>query len=178
MRRRRSDRLFVLVGFLGLLQTVASCAPSKGSAHAVTDHPLLGASAPPLEVPTPDGQSKVALANHAGSVVIVDFWATWCEPCRESFPAYQRLVDEFGGRLVVLAISVDESPSGILAFATATGAKFPMGWDEGQHAAESYAPPKMPTSFIVDKSGIVRFVHAGFTAGDEVEIGRHVRSLL
>jgi thiol-disulfide isomerase/thioredoxin len=111
-------------------------------------------------------------------VVIVDFWATWCEPCRQSFPAYQKLVEHFAGKLVVLAISVDESPSDISAFAAATGAKFPIAWDDGQRAARSYDPPKMPTSFLIDKSGIVRFVHAGFSIGDEVEIQREVQSLL
>jgi thiol-disulfide isomerase/thioredoxin len=156
-----------------------ACAPGggKGSAHALGDHPLIGAAAPALDIPALKGKARVALASHAGQVVIVDFWATWCEPCRQSFPAYQKLVDEFGGKLSVLGVSVDESPEGIPAFVAATGAKFPVGWDEGQVAAQSYKPPKMPTSFIVDGSGIVRFVHAGFSHGDEVELRQEVRSL-
>lgn len=151
---------------------------AKPSAHAVTEHDLLGANAPDFELPSADGSGKVSLAAHSGKVVIVDFWATWCEPCRASFPAYQRLVDEFGGKLVVLGVSVDDEPSGIPAFAEAAGAKFPLAWDEGQGAARNYRPPTMPTSFVIDKHGIVRFVHAGYTDGDDAVLKSEVSSLL
>ena len=150
----------------------------KGAAHAVSEHPLLGAAAPALDVPTADGKSRVDLAAHAGKVVIVDFWATWCEPCRQSFPAYQKLVNDFGGKLVVIGVSVDESPDPIAGFVKATAVKFPIGWDEGQSAAKSYEPPKMPTSFVVDKSGIVRFVHGGYSHGDENQLREEIKSLL
>jgi cytochrome c biogenesis protein CcmG/thiol:disulfide interchange protein DsbE len=147
------------------------------AAHAVSEHPLLGAPAPDFELPSADGKRRVGLAEQSGKVVIVDFWATWCEPCRASFPAYQRLVDEFGGKLAVIGVSVDEEPSGIAAFAASTGVKFPLAWDEGQGAAKSYQPPTMPTSFVVDAHGVVRFVHAGFTVGDEAQLKTEVSSL-
>jgi len=170
-----SRRGFGGVVLAGLL---AACGGSKGAAHAVSDHPLLGAPAPPLEVPTPDRKAVVSLARYGGKVVVIDFWATWCEPCRESFPAYQKLVDDFGGRLVVIGVSVDEDPSEVPAFVRDTGVKFPIGWDEGQSAAQGYRPPKMPTSFVVDTNGIVRFVHAGFSPGDDRQIHEEVQSLL
>jgi peroxiredoxin len=87
------------------------------------------------------------------------------------------MVDEFGGKLEVIGISVDEEPSGIPAFAEATGVKFPLAWDEGQGAAKSYQPPTMPTSYVVDKNGVVRFVHAGFTQGDDEQIKSEASSL-
>ncbi|HET9954737.1 MAG TPA: TlpA disulfide reductase family protein [Polyangiaceae bacterium] len=163
------------------LTGVVSCASGAsgvGSAHAVSDHPLLGSAAPPLEVGVPSGRGRVNLADYAGKVVVLDFWATWCEPCRKSFPAYQSLYEQFHGELAVVAVSVDESSSGIAAFVRATGAKFPIGWDEGQSAAQSYTPPKMPTSFVIDQNGIVRFVHAGYSEGDEAQIRNEVHSLL
>ncbi len=167
---------------LSLAPLPAGCAggggSDRGAAHAVSEHPLLGSTAPALELPRGDGHGNVTLADYAGKLVIVDFWATWCEPCRESFPAYQSLVDEFGGKVVVLAVSVDEAPNELGAFAKSTGAKFPIAWDEGQSAAHSYQPPKMPSSFIIDKHGIVRFVHAGFSRGDENELRDELRSLL
>ncbi len=181
MRRRKNSffrALSALLCALALPAVIGCDAGGKGATHAVLDHPLLGAEAPALDLPKPEGAGKVTLAGHSGHVVVVDFWATWCEPCRASFPAYQRLVDEFGGKLVVIGVSVDETPDGIAGFVADTKVKFPIGWDDGQTAAQSYQPPKMPTSFIVDRSGIVRFVHAGFSPGDEAEIRQEVRSLL
>ncbi|HWA78269.1 MAG TPA: TlpA disulfide reductase family protein [Polyangiaceae bacterium] len=190
MRRRRSERArtafqplraTALVAALLASPALSACngaGGGGGAAHAVSEHPLLGVAAPALEVPTPDGKGRVTLAEHAGKVVVVDFWATWCEPCRKSFPAYQKLTQDFAGKVVVLGVSVDESPGDIPAFAKATGAKFPIGWDEGQTAARSYEPPKMPTSFIVDSSGIIRFVHAGFSPGDEAGLREELKSLM
>lgn len=156
---------------------LCACAPGQGAHHARTEHPLVGASAPPLELPTPDGKGRVTLADHGGKVVMVDFWATWCEPCRKSFPAYQKLVERSGGKLTVIGVSVDEDPTGIAAFVAETGVRFPIAWDEGQKAAESYAPPTMPTSFTLDENGIVRFVHAGYELGDELALEQEITSL-
>jgi thiol-disulfide isomerase/thioredoxin len=110
--------------------------------------------------------------------VIVDFWATWCAPCRTSFPAYQALVDEFGGKLTVIGVSVDDDSSGIETFRSETGVKFPLVWDEGQAVVGSYKPATMPTSFIIDKAGIVTAIHEGFHEGDQAALREKIRSLL
>jgi peroxiredoxin len=152
----------------------------SGGASSASDeqHPLLGAAAPSFELPTADKKQKITLASYAGKVVVVDFWATWCTPCHDSFPAYQRIAEKFGSKVAVVGISVDEDPAGIPKFAKETGAKFPLAWDDGQVTSKSYQPPTMPTSFIVDSSGIVRFVHSGFHSGEEQEIESEVSSLL
>jgi len=168
---------------LGLL----ACGPTTGSgsrvgganrAAEIEAHPLIGAAAPAFELDAPGGKQKVSLAAHAGKVVIVDFWATWCAPCHESFPAYQRLAEKFGDQLVVIGVSVDDDPAGIPEFAKETGAMFPLAWDDGQITSKSYQPPKMPTSYVVDQSGIVRFVHSGFHSGEEQALESEIRSLL
>jgi peroxiredoxin len=82
------------------------------------------------------------------------------------------------GQLVVVGVSQDDDAQGIAAFRSETGAKFPLVWDEGKAVAKSYDPPSMPTAFIVDKSGIVRFVHVGYRAGDEATLEEEVQSLL
>jgi peroxiredoxin len=88
------------------------------------------------------------------------------------------MIDKFGGQLVVVGVSVDDDPKGIAAFRSATGVKFPLVWDEGQAAAGAYQPGTMPTSFILDKNGIVQFIHQGFRTGDASAIEEHVQSLL
>jgi len=163
---------------LGLSACGAAAGGPGPSSAADAEHPLLGAAAPAFELGAPDGKKKVALSDYAGKVIVVDFWATWCAPCKESFPAYQRLAQKFGSKLAVIGVSVDEDPSGIANFAKETGAKFPLAWDEGQITSKSYQPPTMPTSFVVDQSGVVRFVHSGFRVGDERAIESEIDSLL
>jgi peroxiredoxin len=78
----------------------------------------------------------------------------------------------------VIGISVDEDPAGIPKFVKETGAKFPLAWDDGQLTSKSYQPPTMPTSYVIDVNGIVRFVHSGFHSGEEQEIETELDSLL
>lgn len=161
---------------LGLL--LLGCAGGGGGASSpASSHALIGAPAPDFELPAVGGGEQ-SLAAHSGKIVVVDFWATWCEPCKESFPAYQRLVQTMGGKVVVLAISQDDDDDGIAAFVADTGAQFPVLWDESKSVAKSYDPPTMPTAFVIDESKIVRFVHAGYRAGDEAKLEEQVRSLL
>ena len=142
------------------------------------DHPLIGAKAPDFDLKAQHGGSRASLAAVAGKVVIVDFWATWCDPCKESFPHYQAMLDRHGGELAVIGVSVDEEPSGVANFGRQTGVSFPLAWDDGQSVSRQYSPSTMPTSFVIDKNGIVRYVHAGFRSGDEAELEQRVTELL
>lgn len=169
-----------LVFLLGALSFGGlACTKGGGGAEAASaNHPLLGTEAPGFELKRYDGAQTVSPQASRGKVTIIDFWATWCEPCKESFPTYEAIAKEHGGEVVVLAISEDESPEGIAAFAAETGVTFPIAWDEGQRVASQYEPSTMPTSYILDRNGIVRYVHVGFNAGDEETLRAHVSSLL
>jgi peroxiredoxin len=142
------------------------------------EHPMVGVQAPAFDLPSKSGGGRASLADASGKVAIVDFWATWCKPCKESFPFYQRLADQHAGELVMIGISTDDEPDGIASFASETGAKFAIGWDDGGGLAKQYSPPTMPTSYIVDRNGIVRYVHAGFRSGSSEEIESMVASLM
>jgi peroxiredoxin len=166
---------------LGAGLWLAGCGNMSGggaSSAAGASHALVGAPAPAFELRDVSGGGDQSLEAYAGKVVIVDFWATWCKPCKESFPAYQKLVSQLGGDLVVVGVSQDDDAKGIPAFLSETGAKFPIVWDDGKAVAKSYDPPSMPTAFVIDKSGIVRFVHVGYHAGDEATLEDEVRSLM
>ncbi len=172
-----------LIGALaGLTLFSLACGAMRGAAAtgsaAEEGHPLIGAPAPSFDLPSPNGERTISLVRFAGKPVVIDFWATWCTPCRSSFPAYQRIADRYGSKVTVIGISVDEGTGSIPKFARETGARFPLAWDEGQIVAKSYQPPTMPTSYVVDASGIVRFVHSGFYAGEEPQLESELDGLL
>jgi cytochrome c biogenesis protein CcmG, thiol:disulfide interchange protein DsbE len=171
-----------LTAFAALSFSVAACG-GGGSGAAATGadhpegpgHPLLGKPAPEITSEFVSGDGPKTIKDAAGKVLILDFWGTFCEPCKKSFPKYQEIVDANGGSVVVLAVSIDEPDSkkkeDLEAFAKEHKAKFAIAWDKDHKAAEAYGLGSltMPSSFIIDKTGVVRHVHAGFK-DDEVEV--------
>jgi thiol-disulfide isomerase/thioredoxin len=155
-----------------------ACGGAMGAVNTPANGEKLGAQAPDFALAPVGGGAPIGPSAFAGKVVIVDFWATWCGPCRQSFPAYQRLLDKFGDKLVVIGVNVDDAPDGIPKFKSETGVKFPLVWDQGQAVAASYKPATMPTSFVVDRSGIVHSIHEGFHAREEAALEQEIRSLL
>jgi len=181
MLKIKSDHLRTHLIVISALVAAPACSGSgrsgPGAASPDSEHPLIGSQAPEFELPTRTSKGSISLSEVSGKVTVVDFWATWCDPCRDSFPAFQHLVDKYDGELVVIGVSVDDEPDGIDKFASETGAKFPLVWDQNQSLSKSYQPPTMPTSYILDKNGIVRFVHAGFHTGDEKQIEAQLKTL-
>ncbi|HYI01155.1 TlpA disulfide reductase family protein [Hyalangium sp.] len=112
----------------------------------------------------PDG-AAYSVASDRGSVVLLDVWATWCEPCRDALPLYEQLVKEYGSRgFKAYALNVDEDSRTIPAFLKETQVNLPILVDENAQLAEKTLGVKMmPTTFIVDRKGVVRFVHEGFS---------------
>lgn len=99
----------------------------------------------------------------AGKVVLVDFWASWCTPCKASFPMMADLHREFAARgLLVAAIGVDEKPAAAVAFAKKLAPPFPALHDREQKLVRAVVVPTMPTSYLIGRDGRVRFVHQGF----------------
>ncbi len=141
----------------------------------------VGSKAPEVGGEYVTGDGPKSLAEGSGQVVIVDFWATWCEPCGKSFPKYQELVDKHAGNLAVIAVSVDDADEDMQTlkdFAKEHNVSFTILWDKDKAVAPKYEPPKMPTSFIIDKDGIIRHVHEGFEGGEEAKIDEEVTALL
>lgn len=127
------------------------------------------------------GDGPKNFADAKGKVVILDFWGTYCEPCKESFPKYQAMVEQFGGDLVIIAVSEDEpdeSVDKLKKFAEKAKAKFVILWDKEKTIAKVYDPQKMPTAFIIDKEGKIANIHAGYAAGEEKKIADEVKALL
>jgi cytochrome c biogenesis protein CcmG/thiol:disulfide interchange protein DsbE len=166
--------LVLFVGCGGAGAATGSAASADGSAH-----PLLGNAGPDFTQKTVSGGRSVSLRALRGKVAIVDFWATWCGPCKQSFPKLQSLNTKYAARgLEIVGISEDDEPQGISPFADSLGAKFSLAWDEGKAIASKWHPKSMPTTFIVDRQGVVRFVHFGFYEGEELDIEKEIKGLL
>jgi thiol-disulfide isomerase/thioredoxin len=139
--------------------------------------PSVGNAAPTMSINSLNGAGAASVAS--GKVTIIDFWATWCEPCKKSFPKYQELYTKYKtSGLEILAVSVDDESGGVPDFAKNYGAKFPVGWDKGHKAADCFKPENMPSAYVVDKKGVVRFVHKGYHPGEEGELEKEVKGLL
>lgn len=102
------------------------------------------------------------LAHYSGKVVYVDFWASWCAPCAESFPWLNTLQAKFGPNLVVVGVNVDEDPADADAFLHRRPASFDIVRDPKGEIAARYDIPGMPTSLLLDAEGHVIHRHSGF----------------
>lgn len=110
------------------------------------------------------GGEPYSVESDRGSVLLLDVWATWCEPCRDALPLYEQLAKEYGARgLKVYALNVDEDERAIPSFLEETKVSLPILLDANAQVAEKTLSVKMmPTTFLVDHKGVVRFVHEGF----------------
>jgi thiol-disulfide isomerase/thioredoxin len=101
--------------------------------------------------------------NLKGQVVMLDFWASWCAPCKQSFPVMDKLYKDNSGRgLAIVAVSVDERSSDMEKFLKKNPVSFFAVRDAGHKLVKEADVSTMPTSFLIDRSGKVRFVHSGF----------------
>lgn len=134
----------------------ATKAPTGEAAAAGTPAPALAGkslneSAPPVD-----------LAAMRGKLVLVDFWASWCEPCRRELPELEALYRRHhAGGLEMIGVSLDEQRADAQAFLRDVIVSFPMIHDEGQALAKSWSPPKMPTLYVVDRDGKIVHVYEG-----------------
>lgn len=123
----------------------------------------VGDAFPPL---TSSGMVNLAggtLPAVTGKVVLVDFWASWCAPCKASFPAMARLHQEFAAQgLAVVAISVDEKAPAAVAFWKRMAPPFSTLHDRDRGLVQQVVVPAMPTSYLIGRDGRVRFIHQGF----------------
>jgi thiol-disulfide isomerase/thioredoxin len=100
-----------------------------------------------------------------GQVILLDFWASWCGPCKSSFPAMETLAKDYSGQgLTIIAVSVDEKRENMQAFLKTAKVSFTVVGDARHKLVAAADIRTLPTSFLIDRAGKIRFVHAGFDA--------------
>jgi thiol-disulfide isomerase/thioredoxin len=138
----------------------------------------VGERAPSFSLPSLGGGS-VSLSSLRGKVVFIDFWASWCEPCKKEMPILERLYQRYKGKGVeLIAINIDKDRANAARFLSGVRTSFPTLLDPSSGVAGQYDPPKMPSSYVVDKRGLIRYVNSGFEPGDEAKFARELDDLL
>ena len=122
---------------------------------------------------------NLKLAEQRGRVVLVNFWATWCGPCREELPQLAKLHDKYrAAGLVLLGVNVDDDPRKAAELATRLGLRFPVLLDTDKQVSRRYDMSAMPATFLIDRDGVVRSIHRGYRAGFEQRYDAEIRELL
>lgn len=154
-------------GFLLLLFTSRTCL--RAEVH-------VGDAFPSLSV---IGQSGADLPAATGRILLVDFWASWCAPCKESFRTYAQLHADYRARgLVIVAVSVDEKQGAFDSFVKKLSPPFIVVRDKDQHLVREVKVPAMPTCYLLGRDGRVRFVHRGFYGAETDRLVRKEIDLL
>ncbi|MDA8189321.1 MAG: TlpA disulfide reductase family protein [Dehalococcoidales bacterium] len=169
--RKGSNKWIVYVFLIAIFVAVAGYVVNEG-----VDIPLLsgqssgppsgvgpnvGMLAPDFTLKDPQG-NQVSLSGFRGRPVMINFWATWCPPCRYEMPFMETVYRERAADgLVILAVSIDEDPNEVPRFMKEFGITFPVVLDTDQSVATKYRIRPIPTSFFVDKDGVIRDMEIG-----------------
>ena len=140
-----------------------------------------GDGAPDVVLPllVDDGSASQSLAALRGKVVYLEFWASWCGPCRVSFPQLEQLRAELGPRgFEVLAVNVDEVEADARRFLQQVPVSYPVVRDASGATPAAYGILGMPTGYLIDRDGLVRLVHQGYRRSDGEALRAQVLELL
>jgi peroxiredoxin len=122
---------------------------------------------------------KMKLKHYRGKVVVLTFGASWCKPCGRELPAYEKLSKKYSKKDVVfIAVNIDSSKATGKKFVRKAGLKnVVVGFDPNKSSVDTWDPPTMPSTFVIDRKGIVRKVHKGYEPGDEKDIAAAIAKL-
>ena len=158
-------RIAASVVFAVVAGTASSAIAPQAQAPDFTLHAMSG----------PD----MRLQQQRGRVVMVNFWATWCGPCRQEMPQLNRLYEKYkSSGFVLLGVNVDDDTAKAAEVAAKLGVTFPVLLDTEKSVSKLYDVSTMPSTMIIDRDGKVRYVHRGYLAGYEDSYEKQIRELL
>ncbi len=151
---------------LALFATLCSAAPEPSK------------PAPDFTLRTMEGQN-LRLQEQRGRVVLVNFWATWCGPCREEMPQLNQLYEKYrASGFVLLGINIDDDAGKAAGVASRLNLKFPVLLDTDKQVSRLYDLGTMPSTVLIDRDGRVRYLHRGYRAGYADTYEQQIRQLL
>jgi peroxiredoxin len=164
------------VGRVAILLALA--AQALASAGAVAALPAAGATAPDFAAKSDSGRN-VRLSELRGQVVLINFWASWCSPCRQELPLLNKIYTQYrSAGFVLLAVNVDDNRKDADTMLKRLNLRFPTLFDGGKNVAKLYGVDTMPATLVIDRDGRVRYVHRGYYDGYERKYEQQVRELL
>jgi peroxiredoxin len=150
-------------------------------AGSLTVTSLVGASAsmaPAFSLPSRSGDT-VALAQLKGKVVMLNFWASWCGPCRQEMPLLEQMHKRYSSLgFTLVGVNVDANSKDAEEWLGKTPVTFPVLFDRESKVSKMYDVSAMPSTVFIDRQGNVRYLHRGYKAGDEGEYLNQIRALL
>ena len=143
--------------------------PAGGVTSGLEDLPAPGRPAPDFALPDLDGNT-VRLSDYLGRPVVLNFWATWCAPCRLEMPELEQAAADYAGRdLAVLTVNQDETAEQVSDFFTEVGLTLPALLDTGGAVGAAYGAFFLPTTVIIGPDGLVSAVHRGILSREELD---------
>jgi peroxiredoxin len=138
-----------------------------------------GDRAPDFAAPTLDGAGRVELSDYRGKIVYLDFWASWCAPCLKAIPEIEKIRSELpADAFQVVAVNLDQKKKKALRFLDKHPIGYPSASDPKGRLPDQFGVETMPTSYLIDAEGIIRYVHPGFKKGDGDKLRHEIRALL
>ena len=161
-----------------LLAAALLLGPAAAWAAGGTLKPWSGGATPPLTLRDLQGKEH-SLADYRGKVVLLNFWATWCDPCREEMPAMQRLQDKLAGKpFAILAVDYGEGAPRISDFLKKIPVRFIVLLDRDTSAATAWKVKVLPTTLVIDPQQKIRYVAVGDVGWDSQAVEEQIRKLL
>jgi len=138
----------------------------------------MGAPAPTFQLDSVSG-TKLSLNDLHGKVVLINFWASWCGPCRKEMPILEQLNKQYRSKGVSLVgVNVEPDSADALKWLKSTPVTFPILFDRDSSVSKLYQVQGMPNTVIIDRHGKVRFIHRGYQPGEENEYLDQIRALV